>query len=171
MQTNFFQQLTSLHVEGDWNITIKTSASGRVLVSVLLNNDKTSDNAKKRIPPLILKGTIQEMDEGFFNAIRTPVQKTAELFANMDAYAKAQEEARQQSKMQQDKANQSKKEKEGANKKYEAALKKVQELEEAGKYREAYAQLPKAEEFPDHQDEIADMKEELSQKFEQPSLF
>lgn len=171
MSTNFFQQLMNLHLEGDWNITIKTGAQNRMLVSVLFTNDKTGDSARKIIPPLLLKGTAQEVDEGFFSVIESPVRKTAALFANMEAYAKAQEEARLQSKMEQDKADKAKKEKTAGSKKYDGLMKKIEELEEAGKYREAYAQLPKAEDFPDHEEEINERRQELAEKFDQPSLF
>lgn len=171
MQTNFFSEINALQVEGDITITIKSGKHQHLLISFLLNNDNISDAARKIIPPIILKGTVQEMDEGFFSAIKTPVQKTASLFVNMAAYEKAQEEARVQSKMEQDKADKSKKEKDGLNKKYEAAMKKVKELEDNGKYREAYAALPKVEEFPQQEEAITEKKEELAEKFEQPSLF
>ena len=50
-------------------------------------------------------------------------------------------------------------------------MKKVKELEDAGKFREAYGQLPKADDFKDHADAIEEKKKELSAKFEQPELF
>lgn len=171
MKTNFFECLAALNVVGDWQITIKTAPSNRMLVSVLFTNDKVSDEARKLIPPMLLKGTVIELDEGFFGAVTSPVKQTAELFVNMEQYAAAQEEARKQSRMEKDKEQQSKKEKETGNKKYEAQMKKVTELEKAGKHREAYGQLPKLSDFPEFEDEINTKKEELAEKFEQPSLF
>ncbi len=171
MKTNFFECLAALNVIGDWQITIKTAPSNRMLVSVLFSNDKVSDEARKLIPPMLLKGTTIELDEGFFAAVASPVKQTAELFINMEQYAAAQEEVRKQSKMEKDKEQQTKKEKDTGNKKYETQMKKVAELEKAGKYREAYAQLPKAADFSDFEDEINTKKEELVEKFEQPSLF
>jgi PRTRC genetic system protein E len=171
MSTNFFSQLNALQVEGDFTITIKAGTHNRMLVSVLLANEKVGDTARKVIPPMILKGTIQELDEGFFNSISGPIQKTAALFVNMEAYAKAQEEAREQSKMEQNKEQQQKKAKEADTKKYDSQMKKVKELEEAGKFREAYAQLPKAADYPDQEEEIAEKKAALEEKFNQPSLF
>ena len=171
MKTNFFECLAALNVTGDWQITIKTAPSNRMLVSVLFINDKVSDEARKLIPPMLLKGTTIELDEGFFGAVASPVKQTAELFINMEQYAAAQEEARKQSKMEKDKEQQTKKEKDTGNKKYETQMKKVTELEKASKYREAYAQLPKVTDFPDFEDEINTKKEELAEKFEQPSLF
>ncbi len=163
----FFQSLVALNVEGNWHITIKT-AGNRMLVSVLFNNDNTVDNAKNIIPPLILKGTAEELDNGFIDAIETPVKKTASLLVNMDEYVKAQETARLQSKMEQDKKQPTGK---TDDKKYEAQMKKVIELEETGKYREAYAQLPKAADYPEHEEDIQEKKDELTEKFDQTGLF
>lgn len=169
--TNFFQSIASLQVEGDWNITIKTAAQNRMLVSVLFTTDKTNDAARKLIPPMLLKGTAQELDEGFFVAIETPVRQTAALFTNMEAYAKAQEAAKLKSKMEQEKKQEQKTEKDNSNKKYETLMKKVDELQQAGKYREAFAQLPKAEDFPEYEEMIQERKDELREKFEHTGLF
>lgn len=169
--TNFFQSLASLNVEGDWQISIKAAPGNRMLVSVLFINDKVGDNARKLIPPMILKGTTQELDEGFFTSIETPVKQTASLFVNMEAYAKAQEEARLQSRIEKDKEQQQKTQKDTGNKKYEAAMKKVTDLEASGKFREAYAQLPKLTDFPDYEETITEKKDELMAKFENTGLF
>lgn len=169
--TNFFAQLATLQVEGDWHITIKAGTHNRMIVSVLFQNEKVGDNARKLIPPMVLKGTTDELDNGFFTSIAQPVKQTAALFVNMEAHAKAQEQARLQSKMEKDKQDNAKKEKEAGNKKYEAAMKKVMELEAAGKFREAYGHLPKPDDFPEQQEAINEKKQALSAKFEQPGLF
>lgn len=171
MQTNFFQQLATLQVEGDWNITIKTGTHNRMIVSVLFHNEKVGDTARKQIPPMLLKGTTDELDNDFFTTIKNPVQQTASLFINMEQYAKAQETARLQSKMEKDKQEATKKEKETGNKRYEGQMKKVAELEAAGKFREAYGQLPKPTDFPEYEAAIQEKREELTKKFDQPGLF
>lgn len=169
--TNFFTQLAALQVEGDWHIAIKAGTHNRMIVSVLFQNDKVGDNARKLIPPMILKGTTEELDGGFFASIAQPVKQTASLFINMEQYAKAQEAARLNSKMEKDKQEAAKKEKETGSKKYEAAMKKVTELEAAGKFREAYGQLPKPADFPEQEEAINEKKQALLEKFEQPGLF
>ncbi len=142
----FFQTLATLNVEGNWQLTIK-AAGNRMLVSVLYTNDTVGDKAKNLIPPLILKGTAEELDNGFMDAIENPIKRTASLLVNMEAYTKAQETAKLQSKMEQDKKQQ------------------------AGKYREAYAQLPKATDYPDHEEDILEKKDELMEKFDRTGLF
>ncbi len=104
MQTNFFNHLTGLAFQGNLNLTIAKATDGKLTVSVLLANE-TADKAGHLIPPMILRGEAIELDEGFFNAITAPLQKTAQLFANMDAYQKSLDEAQQKSKAEQDKKN------------------------------------------------------------------
>lgn len=171
MKTNFFETLAGLKVEGDWQISIKAGTHNHMLVSVLFINDKVGDDARKLIPPMLLKGTVQELDEGFFGSIEKPVQQTAALFINMEAYAKAQGEAKQHAKMEQEKEQEKKKAKEAGNKKYDAQMKKVIELEEAGKFREAYGQLPKTTDYPDMEEQINDKKLALQEKFDNTGLF
>lgn len=102
METNFFKQTTDLHLQGDLRITIKQQ-DPILIVSVLLKNDTCGDDARKVVPPILLKGTADEIDEGFFANIAAPLQTTSQLFVNMEAYLKAQETAQQQSKMEQQK--------------------------------------------------------------------
>jgi hypothetical protein len=52
---------------------------------------------------MILKGDAIELDEGFFNAISEPLAKTSQLFANMEAYNKSIEDAKEKSREAKDK--------------------------------------------------------------------
>jgi PRTRC genetic system protein E len=104
MQTNFFNHITGLQFQGNLNLTITKATDGKLTISVLLANG-TADKAGHVIPPMILRGDATELDEGFFTAISTPIQKTAQLFANMDAYQKGLDEAQQKSKAEMDKKN------------------------------------------------------------------
>src|ERR1700743_88773 len=84
METNFFQALYGLEVQGDINITIRRNADDKLYVSLYLNNAACGDNAQKLIPPMNLKGTPAELDEGFFASISAPLQTTSQLFVNME---------------------------------------------------------------------------------------
>jgi PRTRC genetic system protein E len=171
MTTNFFQQLAALKIEADWNITIKSAPPNRLLVSVLVSNEKVADNARKLIPPILLKGTAEEMDKAFFDTIQQPVQKTAALFVNMAAYENAQQTAADESRMNKEKTAKQKAAKEEQSRKFSAAMKKVNELEAAGKFREAYAQLPTAEDHPEQAENLVAIRKKLAAHFEQPGLF
>jgi hypothetical protein len=74
MTTNFFENIAGLNIPGNWKIAIHTDDKGQFTVSALFNIDGNGDNAYKVVPPMVLKGTAQEMDEGFFDTIEQPMQ-------------------------------------------------------------------------------------------------
>ncbi|HZY37394.1 MAG TPA: PRTRC system protein E [Mucilaginibacter sp.] len=185
MKTNFFQNIADLNVPGNWKIAIHADDKGRFTVSALFNTDNNGDNAYKVVPPMVLKGTAQEMDEGFFDAIEKPVQETAGLFHNMEAYLKGLEEAKKQSKMEQDKKAQElknkqqakaksneegievsepKENKEDRKKRYDDAMKQIAELNDRCKYEEAIALLPTVEDYPEKQKELENKLADLTRK-------
>jgi PRTRC genetic system protein E len=102
MKTNFFENINGLAFQGNLNLTIAKCADNKLTVSVLLAND-LPDKAARIIPPMLLKGEATELDEGFFSAISEPLAKTTLLFANMEAYNKSVELAREKSRMENDK--------------------------------------------------------------------
>jgi PRTRC genetic system protein E len=160
MNANFFQAISDLNVQSDWTIIISKEPDNKFKVSVLLNNNNVKDEAKRIVPPMNLRGTAQELDEGFFDTITKPAQQTDALFTNMGAYMKQLEQAEQKSKMEREKKGKDKKKEEKPSC-YEGIMQKVEELEAAGKYNEALLQLPKAEQFPDNEEEIEEKRQEL----------
>lgn len=186
MKTNFFQNIAGLKVPGNWKIAIQTDDKGQFTVSAIFNTNDNSDNASKAVPPMLLKGTAQEMDEGFFDTIERPVQETAGLFHNMDAYLKGLEEAKKQSKMEHDKKAQENKaktpnkenkdgievtatqvNKEEKKKAYDEAMKKVAELNDTCKYTEALELLPSEDEYPEKKAELDKKRTDLERKKQQ----
>jgi PRTRC genetic system protein E len=170
MTMNFFQSIIALQVAGDWKINIAKETADKLIVSVLFFNETIGDDARKKIPPILLKGTAKELDEGFFTIIEQPVKNTAALFANMEQYLKEQEQAKINSKMEKDKATKAEKEKTDRQKKYEEAMKKVDELDTEGKHRDAWIRVPDPAQYPEHAETIRNRKTELSKKFA-PDLF
>jgi len=171
MQTNFFEHIAALDLQGELKLTIVKTKDNTLTVSLLLNNDSCGDEAKNLIPPLILKGTAEELNAGFFPNIQAPLQVTSQLFVNMESYMKQREAAQLQSQMEKDKAKKTEQQKSEKDKKYEGALKKAQELQAEGRFREAWVKLPDPSAFPEHADDIRKRKSELSAQFEQTSLF
>jgi len=169
MTTNFFEQLIALQVQGNWKMTIQQDGE-RLIVSILLVDDKIGDEARKMIPPMILKGTAQEIDAGFFDSIKEPVQQTAVLFANMEHYLKQLDEAKAQSAMEKDKETKERKEKDERKKKFAETMKKVDDLDEKKQYQLAIATLPKTDQFPEQAEEINKRLEELRNKNGQLTL-
>jgi len=104
METNFFQSIVALQVTGNWTINIAKETADRLIVSVLFFNDNIREDSRKKVPPILLKGTAQELDEGFFKAIEQPVKETAQLFTNMEHFLKEKEQAKINSQMEKDNA-------------------------------------------------------------------
>ncbi len=96
MKTNFFEQVAGLALKGNLQINIQPHDSGTLTVSVLLacTNDKITTG--KTIPPMLLKGSPQELDEAFFIQVGEPAKQTAKLFTNLEAYQAELDKAKKQ---------------------------------------------------------------------------
>ena len=171
MNTNFFNQIAQLQIKGDLQLTIAQGAESNLIVSVMLQNAQCGDDAKNIIPPLNLRGTAEELDNGFFEKITTPIQTASCLMVDMEAFMKQLEEAKKQSAMEKEKADRQKKEQEVKDKKFNDGMAKAEEFEKEGQYRDAWVKVPEITEFPEKADEIRKRKKELSDKFSAPSLF
>ncbi|MBS1781054.1 MAG: PRTRC system protein E [Bacteroidetes bacterium] len=170
MNANFFRQITDLNVTGNLQLTISKGTENSLVVSVMLQNEQCGDEARKLIPPFNLRGTAEELDNGFFEQVTTPIQTASGLMVNMEAYMKQLEEARKQSAMEKEKADKEKKEKEAKEKKYREAMQKVEELEKDGKYRDAWMKVPEPSEYPEQAEALRKRKSSLTAQFA-PDLF
>ncbi|NHA05588.1 PRTRC system protein E [Mucilaginibacter rubeus] len=187
MTTNFFQNINAMNVPGNWKLTVHTDEQGQFTVSALFTALHNADNATKAIPPMLFKGTATELDEGFFEAITQPVQQTAGLYHNLNAYHKELEKARVASKMEQDKKNKNNSKpkpatgetdenielrepqpnKEEKRKAYVQTMIKINELNAACKYEEAIAILPSATDYPEKEAELKTKLADLTRKRDQ----
>lgn len=168
--TNFFNQIAQLQIIGDLHITIAKGEEGRLIVLVMLQNETCADTAKHSIPPLNLRGTAEELDEGFFDNITAPIESASGLMVDMEGYMKQLETTKKQSAMEKEKADSKRKETETKDKKFSDAMTKAEELEKEGKFREAWIKVPEMHEFPQMAEQIRRRKSELSAKFA-PDLF
>jgi PRTRC genetic system protein E len=182
MKTNFFENIANLNAPGIWKISIQNDANGHFVVSALYSPVQSNEPATKTIAPLIFKGTVAEMDEGFFEAVERPVQATAGLYTNIEAYNKNLDNAKK--KLSQGGKSQPVKKPEatGGNeievgepkvsaedkkKAYTEAIRKVVELNDACKYEEALNLLPSVEDYPEKTEELNKRKADLTRKKEQ----
>ena len=170
MQTNFFRQLANMNLTGDLQIILRPTKENRFVLSIMLNNEQCGDEAKKIIPPLNLRGTAEELDNGFFESISTPLQTASGLMVDMENFMKQLEEAKKKSAMEKEKSDREKKEKEAKEKKYKEAFQKAEELEKEGRYKEAWSSLPKVSEYPELAENIRKKQDEYERHFA-PSLF
>ena len=171
MNTNFFNQIAKMGITGDLQLTISEGIENTLIVSIMLQNEQCGDNAKQLIPPLNLRGTAEELDEGFFQQITTPLQTASGLMVNMEAFMKQLEVAKKQSAMEKEKSDTQKKEQEAKDKKFKDGMVKADELEKEGKFREAWMKVPEITDYPEKADEIRKRKSELSNQFSSTGLF
>ena len=170
MQTNFFRQLAHLNLTGDLQLLLKPTTENSFVLSILLNNEQCGDEARKLIPPLNLRGTAEDLDNGFFENISAPLQVASGLMVDMENFMKQLEEAKKKSAMEKEKTDREKKEKEVKEKKYEEAFQKAEDLKKEGRYKEAWSALPKVSEYPDFAENIRKKQDEYERHFA-PSLF
>ncbi|WP_336690450.1 MULTISPECIES: PRTRC system protein E [unclassified Chryseobacterium] len=154
MQTNFFRQLAKLNLKGDLQLILRPTEENGFVLSILLNNEQCGDEARKLIPPVNLKGTAEELDNGFFETVGTPLQTASGLMVNMESFMKQMEEAKKKSAMEKEKSDKEKKEKETKDKKFTESLQKAVQFEKEGKYKDAWSALPKISDYPDKADNI-----------------
>ncbi len=171
MNANFFNQIAQMGITGDLQLTISKGIENTLIVSIMLQNEQCGDNAKQLIPPLNLRGTVEELDEGFFQQITTPLQTASGLMVNMGAFMKQLEVAKKQSAMEKEKSDTQKKEQEAKDKKFKDGMVKADELEKEGKFREAWMKVPEINDYPEKADEIRKRKSELSNQFSSTGLF
>jgi PRTRC genetic system protein E len=176
MRTNFFQALERLQSVGAWVINVNFSAGHELIVSVLLKSHD-GENQKSQLPPMVFKGTAQEIDEGILEGLTQPVAETKSLFANISAYNKGLEEAKAKlvakPKAEKQAVNTEKQKpvEEVSNKpKFEDILKEINALNAACKYAEAVAMIPTAADYPDKKSEIEKLKADLEWRMKQLSL-
>lgn len=170
MQTNFFRQIAKMGLTGDLQITLRPTTDNSFVLSVLLNNEQCGDDARKTIPPLNLRGTAEDLDNGFFETVSTPLQTASGLMVDMESFMKQLEEAKKKSAMEKEKSDKEKKEKEAKDKKYKEAFQKAEELEKEGRYKDAWSALPKISEHPYFTEQIRKKQDEYERYFA-PSLF
>ncbi|MFH7000526.1 PRTRC system protein E [Flavobacterium bizetiae] len=171
MNANFFNQIAQMGITGDLQLTISKGIDNTIIVSIMLQNEQCGDNAKQMIPPLNLRGTAEELDEGFFQQITKPLQTASGLMVNMEAFMKQLEAAKKQSAMEKEKSDIQKKEQETKDKKFKDGMAKADELEKEGKFREAWMKVPEIADYPEKADEIRKRKSELSNQFSSTGLF
>lgn len=168
--TNFFSSIEQLNLTGVLHIIVTKGTDNKWVVSTLLENNQCGDNARKLIPPFNQTGTALELDKGYFPKIVTPLQKASGLMDNMEAFMKQLENVKQQSAMEKQKSSKAVKTQDSKTTKYNEALQKADELEKAGKYREAWMKVPDPMDYPEQAEFLRKRRSSLSVKFA-PDLF
>ena len=70
-----FKELASMLGENDTLNIIITRKGEKLIMSILPKVYKVKDDIQKKISPFTISGTPEELEEGFINAISSPIQK------------------------------------------------------------------------------------------------
>ena len=128
-----FTEISNLLQSGEM-LCINMMKTGETLVvTVLPKSGEVKDPAAEQLIPLNLKGSPEELDAGFIEAIRSPVMKSTGLMTNMAEYEKAAEKAEQESKAEKDRTD-----------KIFKYIKEGEAAEKANKHKEALSAYSKA---------------------------
>lgn len=168
-----FNNLASMLRDGDTlNITM-TKKGDRLIVSLVPKLANTKEELQKNIVPLVLSGTPDELEEGFINAVTSPIQKATGIISNAIEFQKSAEKAATGSKGRSSKTSSDPKKKEEDRKaKYNEAMKLADEFEKAGKLREAISALEDADKYASgNHSAIKGRIEKLNKILNKPSLF
>lgn len=97
---DLFRKLSEVMADGSTLAITVAKKVDTLVVSVLPGTPLVKEPAVKNIVPLNLRGTAEELDEGFLEAILTPVKKTNGLFTDLENFEKAQKAAKDASEME-----------------------------------------------------------------------
>lgn len=168
-----FNNLASMLGDGDTlNMTI-TRKGERMIVSLVPKLANTKNELQSKISPLVLSGTPDELEDGFINAITAPIQKATGIISNANEFEKSAEKAVAGSKNTGKSASDSKKKEEEERKaNYAKAMKRADEHEKAGQFREAVSDLEDADKYATgNHSAIQGRIDKLNKILSKPSLF
>ena len=139
MKTNFFATIAPFL--GSMNLTLTVAkGSGDTVIVSLLPQPRIKDNAKDSIQPMVIRGTIEELDEEFFNAIKEPMTKVTGIVIEIENFEKGADKLAEDNKAKDAIKAEAKKNKDKADK----IVKKAEDLFEAKDYDGAEKELAKA---------------------------
>lgn len=139
MKTNFFATIAPFL--GSMNLTLTVAkGSGDTVIVSLLPQPRIKDNAKDSVQPMVIRGTIEELDEEFFNAIKEPMTKVTGIVIEIDNFEKGADKLAEDNKAKDAIKAEAKKNKDKADK----IVRKAEDLFEAKELDKAEKELAKA---------------------------
>ena len=121
-----FTAISNLLKEGEMLYINIMKSGNSLIVTVLPKSGEVRDPAAECLIPLTLKGSPEELDAGFSDAIGKPVLQSTALLRNLSEYEKSAAKAEQESKVEKDRKDTGAKQ-----------IKDAEALEKAGKLKEA----------------------------------
>lgn len=142
-----FTKFASMLGDGDsLSITI-TKKGDNLITSILPKKADLSDTGKDHLSPLVISGTPEELEDGFIDAVITPIQQAAGILTNMREFEKGIEAAEANSKAAKKEKERKEKEEKERKDKYKEFTEKVNAAEKAGNIAEAIKALQEADKY------------------------
>ena len=114
---------------------LKATGIKRVSIEVLFKGEEVtvfvtpkSSSSSTDIQPIILRGTLDEVEKGFFESVGRPLKMTSEFFSNVDDFQKQLEETKNNSAMAKQIKDKEKSDKEEKAKKLEKGFKQLEAI-------------------------------------------
>lgn len=142
-----FTKFALMLEDGDsLSITI-TKKGDNLITSILPKKADLSDTGKDHLSPLVVSGTPEELEDGFIDAVITPIQQAAGILTNMREFEKGIEAAEANSKAAKKEKERKEKEEKERKDKYKEFTEKANAAEKAGNIAEAIKALQEADKY------------------------
>ena len=169
----FFSKLSQcLTPQTSVNLTVH-SQDGILSVSVFPKAKGLKDEAKNHLQPIVLTGTAQELDDGFFDAIAQPIEKASKMLAGMKQFETSLDLMETQKKETQEHQKNVDKQAQDRKAKCDKLISRAATLEDEEKYEDALKALREARTLADEKTvaKLDERIDSLKGKLMQSSLF
>lgn len=168
MNTNFFTNISELLVKQDITIKlVKVDPDKDEITVGVWATPRINDDSKENIPSLNIRGSVSDLNEGFFEAINKPLSITKQYATDLGDFEKKMSEAKAKSKMAEEEKKKAKAQKE----KEDKILKKAQELFDKGDYKDVVAEVNKVLGDNSTNEKALKLKKSASEKLSTVTLF
>lgn len=164
----FFKSLSEMLTDGQ-QLTINVTKKGQELVaSVMPSLSGVKDKAVENIVPIVVNGTPEEFDEGFFDALKAGLPQATGLVANIKDFEESVETARKATEM----AKKQKDEKDRLKKEFQGYIALAKQNLAEDKFVDAKKCLAKAAEVKDADKAVIEkLKNEIDTKSGAGNMF
>ena len=156
------------------SVTLTIHSQNEILtVSVYPKSKGLKDEAKNHLKPIVLTGTAQELDDGFFDAVTKPIQRASGLLVAMKDFEDSIDLVEAQKKEAQEEQKNVDKQAQERKVKYDKLIARADAQEDEGKIEEALKTLREARAIADEK-AVAKLDERIDRlkgKLMQSSLF
>lgn len=144
----FFKELFETMTSGVDVTIVVVKKDEKLTVSLFPKKKDLKDDAQRNLQPIVLSGTPDELDSGFFVSVKKPLQSSSNLIINMKEFETSLEKTKANSKETLEKAKNTGNEK-STKEKVEKLISRADEFENKGNFKGALGILQEARKIAD----------------------